>query len=54
MYRHAFLDFESEEVAEKVMSELQNSQINGRTIALDFVGGKRMNTKPQLRPGWFH
>lgn len=50
-FSFAHLEFESEEVAEKVMSELQNSKIKGRSIALDYVGEKRINTKPLQGPG---
>lgn len=51
IYRYAYLEFESEEVAEKVMTELQNSTLCGRTACLDYVGEKRQNTTVQKQPG---
>lgn len=51
IYRFGYLEFPSEEIAAKVMTELQNSTLCGRAVCLDYVGDKRQNTTPQQQPG---
>ena len=36
----AFIEFKSEAIAEKVMEEAQGSEVQGRSIMLDFIGDK--------------
>lgn len=38
--RIAFIEFESEAVVEKMMEEAQGTEIQGRTVLLDFIGDK--------------
>lgn len=39
-YRIAYLEFKSEAIAEKTMEEAQGSDVQGRSIIIDFTGEK--------------
>lgn len=41
----AFIEFKSEAIAEKMMEEAQGSEIQGRSIMLDFIGEKSRQNK---------
>lgn len=51
LYSIAYIEFKTEEIAEKMLEETQGSDVQGRSIMVDFTGAKSQQQQQGGRGG---